>query len=92
MHDFIVLIKRLFGVYEDGYEYWVKLDSIKIPDDFKKAPIGKEKWKRKINYWLKTGKFESRILLDRDFNLIDGYSSVKIAQVKGIEKVPVYFI
>ena len=35
---------------------------------------------------------ESKILIDRNFNLVDGYSSMKIAHLKGIEKVPVYFV
>lgn len=51
----------------------------------------KNKWIRKLNYWRDTGEFESPIIIDRDFNLIDGYSSVKIAYVNEIEKVPVYF-
>ena len=45
-----------------------------------------------MGYWLRTGEFESDILIDRDFNLVDGYSSMKIAHIKGIEKVPVYFV
>ena len=45
-----------------------------------------------MNYWLKTGEFESKILIDRKFNLVDGYSSVKIAHLKNIEKVPVQFV
>ena len=51
----------------------------------------KNKWIRKLNYWRDTGEFKSPIIIDRDFNLIDGYSSVKIAYVNEIEKVPVYF-
>ena len=46
----------------------------------------------KMGYWLRTGEFESDILIDRDFNLVDGYSSMKIAYLKGIDKVPVYFV
>ena len=45
-----------------------------------------------MGYWLRTGKFESKILIDRDCNLVDGYSSLKIAHLKNIEKVPVYFV
>ena len=51
-----------------------------------------KKWNHKMSYWLRTGEFESKILLHRDFTLADGYSSVKIAYLKGIDKVPVYFI
>ena len=32
-----------------------------------------------MGYWLRTGEFESDILIDKDFNLVDGYSSLKIA-------------
>ena len=85
-------IKSLFGIYETDYEYWVRLDEIKVPYYFKTTKIRPSKWKRKINYWLKTGEFESKILLHRDFTLADGYSSVKIAYLKGIDKVPVYFV
>ena len=42
--------------------------------------------------WLRTGEFESDILIDKDINLIDGYSSMKIAHIKNIDKVPVYFV
>ena len=45
-----------------------------------------------MKYWYRTGEFESRIILDMNFNLIDGYSSVRIAEIKGIDKVPVYFV
>lgn len=85
-------IKSLFGIYETDNEYWVRLDEIKVPYYFKKTKIRPSKWKHKINYWLRTGEFESKILLHRDFTLADGYSSVKIAYLKGIDKVPVYFV
>lgn len=85
-------IKSLFGIYETDHEYWVRLDEIKVPYYFKTTKIRPSKWKHKINYWLRTGEFESKILLHRDFTLVDGYSSVKIAYLNGIDKVPVYFV
>lgn len=90
--DTIKFVKSLFGIYEINYEYWVQLDDIKVPCYFKSTKIGKKKWNRKMGYWLRTGEFESKILLHRDFTLVDGYSSVKIAYLKGIDKVPVYFV
>lgn len=92
MKGIIRFIKELFGVYEIGYEYWVYTKDIKVNPKWRKTRIGKEKFNRKIKYWYCTGEFESRIILDRDFNLLDGYSSVRIAEIKGIDKVPVYFI
>ena len=92
MNEVIRFVKRIFGKYEPGYEYWVNLKDIHVPVYYKMTKVGKEKWKRKMGYWLKTGEFESDILIDRDFNLVDGYSSVKIAHLKGIGNVPVYFV
>lgn len=91
MRDIIRFIKRLFGKYEPGYEYWVYTKDIKVPLKYRQSRIRKKKWKHKLWHYLKTGEFESKIILDKDFNLIDGYSSVCIAEKKGIYKVPVYF-
>lgn len=92
MENIIRLIKRLFGKYESGYEYWVRLNEIIVPAYYKRTRVGTKKWNHKMSYWLKTGEFHSPILLHKDFTLADGYSSVKIAYLKGIEKVPVYFV
>lgn len=92
MKEIIRFIKKLFGVYESDYEYWVYSKEIKINPEWKKTRIGKTKFKRKLQYWYRTGEFESRIILDRNFNLLDGYLSVRIAEIKEIDKVPVYFV
>lgn len=92
MKGIIRFIKGLFGKYESGYEYWVYTKDIKVPKYFKLTRICTNKWNHKMSYWLRTGEFESDILIDRNFNLIDGYSSMKIAHLKNIEKVPVYFV
>lgn len=92
MKEIIRWTKSLFGKYETGYEYWVRLDSIIVPTRYKRTRIRKEKWNHKMGYWLRTGEFESPILLHRNFVLADGFSSVKIAYLKGIDKVPVYFV
>ena len=92
MKEIIRFIKSLFCKYESGYEYWVYTKDIKVPKSYKFTRIGTNKWNHKIGYWLRTGEFESDILIDRDFNLVDGYSSMKIAYLKNIEKVPVYFV
>lgn len=92
MSEIIRFIKRLLGKYESGYEYWVYLKDIKVPGYYKRTQVGKIKWIHKLNYWRRTGEFESKIILDRDFNLIDGYSSVKIAYLNDLGKVPVYFV
>lgn len=85
-------IKRIFGVCEPECEYWVRTKDIKVPDRYKKSKMSEKKWKHKLNYYYKTGELESKILLDKNFNLKDGFSSVKIAHLEGIDKVPVYFV
>ena len=85
-------MKSFFCKYKPGYEYWVQTKDIKVPTYYKYTKVGTKKWNRKMGYWLRTGEFESKILINRDFNLIDGYSSLKIAYLKNIEKVPVYFV
>ena len=40
---------------------------------------------------MRTGKFESQIVLTKDFVLTDGYSSYKLAKRYGEDKVPVVF-
>ena len=93
MKGFIRFINRyLFGIYEENYEYWIKIDNIKLPHYMVGSRIGKEKYKRKWKDFRKNGELESKIILDQDCFLIDGYSSFVIAKKAGLEKVPVYFI
>ena len=92
MKGLIRFIKSLFGKYESGYEYWIRLKDIKIPFQYRFHKIGKAKWNRKMKFWLKTGEFESPIILNKDFTLVDGYSSFRIAETKDIDSVPVYFV
>ena len=92
MKEITRYIKSLFGKYEPGYEYWVYTKDIKVPNRYKLIKIGTKKWNHKMGYSLRTGEFESKILIDREFNLVDGFSSMKIAQLKGIERVGVYFV
>ena len=92
MKGIIRYIKSLFGKYEPGYEYWVYTKDIKVPKSYKFTKIGTKKWNHKMGHWLRTGEFESKIIIDRDCNLVDGFSSMKIAHLKNIKKVPVYFV
>ncbi len=92
MKNIIRCVKRLFGIYETGYEYWVYTKYINVNPEWRKTKIGRIKFASKLRYWYETGEFESKIILDRNFNLIDGYSSVRIAEIKGIDRVPVYFV
>lgn len=92
MKGIIRLVKQLFGVYESGVEYWVKLDEICISNEFASHDIGKKKMKHKWRYYNTTGEFESPILLDHDFVLCDGYSSYLIAKELRSRNVVVQFV
>lgn len=92
MRKIIRSIKEIFGIYETGYEYLVYTKEIKVNPEWREHRIGKVKFDRKMKYWYRTGEFESRIILDKHFNLLDGYSSVRIAEIKDIERVSVYFV
>ena len=89
-------IRQIFaklGYYGSNGEYYVKRTEIRIPQEFRKYPIGRKKWERKLAYWKENGEFESKIIVRRrDWMLIDGYSSYRIAEEYDIEKIPVYFV
>ena len=88
------ITKRFVGIYEPGYEYWVKLRDIHITPQFRKSLINPDKYKRKWQFYHRNGYCESRIVLDKGFVLVDGYSSYKIYRAaEGKDcKVPVWFI
>lgn len=91
--NFVKEIKKLFGVYDPFYEYWVDRKRIKVNPEWRKTKIGRDKWRRKLDFYLRTGEFERYIVIRRkDWMLVDGYSSLRIAEVLGIDKVPVHFI
>lgn len=82
-----------FGYYGANGEYYVKRTEVRIPPEFRRYPIGRKKWLRKLAYWEEHGEFESKIIVRRrDWMLIDGYSSYRIAEEFNIEKIPVYFV
>lgn len=92
MKKIIRFVKTLFGQYEPGYEYWIQTKDIKVPYCYKRTKVRHAKWVHKLNHWKQTGRFESPILLHKDFRLADGFSSVKIAYLNKVDKVPVYFV
>lgn len=93
MNEIIRFVKGLFGKYEHGHEYWLYRKDVKIDPEWRKTKIGRAKFKRKNQYYDRTGKFESNIILRRsDMQLVDGYSSFLIAERRGIDRVPVYFV
>ena len=85
-------LKGLLGIYTPGCEYWVDLKDIDIPINFLRHHPRHEKMEQKWAYYRQTGEFESPILLNRNFELVDGYTSYIIAKTENLHKVPVYFM
>lgn len=56
----------------------VDISKIKIPKTFSKP--NPKKMQKKIEYYRKNNKFESQIVIDTDYTLIDGYTSYLIAK------------
>lgn len=79
------------GYYKPGKEYWIDFSQIHITDEFAAHEIGKKKMERKLKYYGYTGEFESKVILDRNFILTDGYSTYCIIKDFETGKVPVWF-
>ena len=94
MKETIRFVKRLFGKYDVGYEYWVRLSDIHITPQFESTRIRKNKYIKKWQFYRRHGYCESKIVLNKDFELVDGYSSYKILKAaEGLDtRVPVYFV
>ena len=85
-------LEGLLGIYTPECEQWVDLKDIDIPIDFLRHHPRQEKMEQKWVYYRQTGEFESPILLNRDFELVNGYTSYIIAKTENLHKVPVYFM
>lgn len=69
-----IIIDALFN--ETAVE--VDISKIKIPKTFSKP--NPKKMQKKIEYYRKNHKFESQIVIDTDYTLLDGYTSYLIAK------------
>lgn len=77
----------------------VKLSSIKITDEFKSHLPNPLKISNKYNYYIRnrnkkhiTYPFESQIILDKNYILLDGYTTYLLANMFGIRKINVKII
>lgn len=75
-----------------GKTYWISIEKIKIPQEFRTTPPHPKKMEYKWAYYRKTGKLQSSILLTRDYQLVDGYTSYLIACDTDMGVVPVQFV
>lgn len=87
-----MLFKNIFEIFrKNNNVYHVKLSEITVPSSFQKTPPKAEKMKKKWFYYRDNGEFESPIIIDNDFVLVDGYTSYLIAKEEHINFVPVFF-
>lgn len=85
------IFTNLFGKHDANFLYRVKLKDIKISERFIDHPPSKMKLNNKLDFYNKTGKFQSTIVLDNDFRLVDGYTTYIICKMKNIDYVDVLF-
>ena len=83
-------VKYLFGFYRTNIEYWIPIGDITISQEFQLSKPNFNKVCRKDKIFKKTGKM-SKIILNKDFVLTDGYISYLLYKSYGMDKVPVYF-
>ena len=76
--------------YKTNVEYWIPIGEIKIKNMFFATPPSYFKYRRKLNNFIKYGGL-SPIIIDRNFELVDGYISYLIMKRFSVGKVPVYF-
>ena len=80
------------GLHNPGEPYKVKVSDIVIPVEFKESPPRFKKMMHKREYFRRNDRFESKIVLSRDFLLIDGYTSYLLAKENGMKYVEAYFV
>ena len=80
------------GLHNPSEPYKVKVSDIIIPEEFKATKPRFEKMIQKRKFYRKNNRFESKIVLNKDFLLIDGYTSYVIAKENGMKYVEVYFV
>lgn len=80
------------GLHNPSEPYEVKVSDIIIPEEFKATKPRFKKMIQKREFYRKNDRFESKIVLNKDFLLIDGYTSYIIAKENGMKYVEAYFV
>ena len=92
MNNLTRKIIAALGLHNPGNPYKVKVSDIVIPVEFKESPPRFKKMMHKREYFRRNDRFESKIILNKDFLLIDGYTSYIIAKENGMKYVEAYFV
>lgn len=84
-------LRVFFGVeYKEGIRYWIPIKDIKIFAEFQNHKPNKFKINAKKIAYEKTGYLDP-IVLNLNFELVDGYCSYLILKKYDLKKIPVYF-
>lgn len=67
----------------------VDIDKIKIPSNFATTLPSAKKITERYRCYQKTGIFDREILVDENYNLIDGYSTYLVCKMLGLNNVRV---
>ena len=85
------IIFRKFYKKKPDVEYWIPIRDVNITYDFQLSSPRIIKFKRKEREFLKNGTL-GKIILNHNFELVDGYCSYLIGKKHGMDKIPVYFV
>lgn len=80
------------GLHNPGEPYKVKVSDIIIPEEFKATKPRFKKMIQKREFYKNNDRFESKIVLNKDFLLIDVYTSYIISKENGMKYVEAYFV
>ena len=80
------------GLHNPSEPYKVKVSDIIIPEEFKATKPRFKKMIQKREFYRKNDRFESKIVLNKDFLLIDGYTSYLLAKENDMKHVEAYFV
>ena len=65
----------------------IKLDKINVPANFRNTIPAAKKIAERLTCYQKAGAFDREIILDENYNLIDGYSTYLVCKMLGLNKV-----
>lgn len=85
------MVFRKFFKKKPDVEYWLSISDIDITYDFQLSSPRIAKFTRKEREFIKNGTL-GKIILNHNFELVDGYCSYLICKKYGIDKIPVYFV
>lgn len=90
MNKIIRKIKMMFC--KPGQVYRVNIKDIIIPEEFKATHPRFRKMVQKREFYRKNNMYESQVILNRDFMLIDGYTTYLLCLENGEKYIEVYFM